>query len=79
MRVRGGELAEWFALDLDDENLLPEPTADDLDAIDRPGSVLRLAAERLQAIADDPSDIAAATNARRALARLYLEARAAQT
>lgn len=68
-----------FALDLDDENLLPEPTADDLDAIDRPGSVLRLAAERLQAIADDPSDIAAATNARRALARLYLEARAAQT
>ncbi len=68
-----------FALDLDDDRLLPEPTADDLDAIDRPGGILRLAAERLQAMADHPNDTEAATNARRALARLYLEARAAQS
>ncbi len=73
-----------FALDLDDSDLLPEPTADDLDAIDRPGGVLRLAAERLQAMAEAASanpagaDPAAAATARRALARLYIEARAAQ-
>ncbi|MCA8927188.1 MAG: metallophosphoesterase [Alphaproteobacteria bacterium] len=63
-------------LDWDDDRLLPEPTADDLDAIDRPGGVLRLAAERLQALADDAGNPEAAM-ARRALARLYLEAKAA--
>ena len=68
-----------FALDLDDTDLLPEPTADDLDAIDRPGGVLRLAAEHLQSLAaDDAADPEAAATARRALARLYIEARAAQ-
>jgi DNA repair exonuclease SbcCD nuclease subunit len=68
-----------FAVDLDDSDLLPEPTADDLDAIDRPGGVLRLAAEQLQAMAEAATaDPAAAATARRALARLYIEARAAQ-
>jgi len=64
-------------LDWNDDRLLPEPTADDLDAIDRPGGVLRLAAERLQALAQESASTEAAT-ARRALARLYLEAKAAQ-
>lgn len=70
--------AQQVILSLNDDRLLAEPTADDLDAIDRPGGMLRLAAERLQAMANDAPDAETAATARRALARLYLEARAAQ-
>lgn len=70
--------AQQVILSLNDDRLLAEPTADDLDAIDRQGGMLRLAAERLQAMAGEAQDAETAATARRALARLYLEVRAAQ-
>ncbi len=58
-------------LRVDDERLYLEPSAEDLEAI-APGGFLRLAALRLQALADDP-DEPAREIAARALLRLYAE------
>ena len=60
-------------LQVDDAGLLPVPSADDLDAMAK-GGVLRDAALRLKAIAEDPED-ARRELAARALVRLYLELR----
>ena len=53
------EIGRWKArfhhLDVDDGDLLDEPTPDDLDAIDTAGFV-RLAVERLKLQAGDPRD-----------------------
>lgn len=62
--------ASVLALELNDDALAGEPDADDLDAIDKPGGVLRVAAENLAALADDPQS-ADAPAARRALAMLF--------
>jgi hypothetical protein len=60
-------------LRVDDDRLFLSPSADDLDAI-APGGFVRIAAERLRTLADDPGeprrDVAA-----RALLRLYAEHR----
>ena len=58
------------ALRLDDDGLILQPSAADLAALSRAGSV-GVAAERLQARADDPADPQQAI-ARAALQRLYL-------
>ena len=58
-------------LRVDDERLFLEPTALDLEAI-APGGFLRVAALRLQALADDPGEPAREIAAR-ALLRLYAE------
>jgi DNA repair exonuclease SbcCD nuclease subunit len=60
-------------LQVDDDGLLPAPSADDLDAM-ASGGVLRDAALRLKAIAEAPED-ASKELAARALVRLYLELR----
>ena len=69
------ELRSWEArfhhLDVDDGRLLDEPTSDDLDAVDTSGFV-RLAMERLKAMAADPADPRAA-DARMALRMMYLD------
>ena len=69
------ELKAWEArfhhLDVDDGRLLDEPTSDDLDAVDTSGFV-RLAMERLKAMADDPANPRAA-DARVALRMMYLD------
>ncbi len=69
------ELKNWEArfhhLDVDDSRLKDEPTADDLDAIDRAGFV-RVAVERLRAKAADPDDPEAA-DARVALRMIFLD------
>lgn len=69
------ELSRWQArfhhLDVDDADLLDEPTSDDLDAIDTAGFV-RLAVERLKAQAADPRDPAREA-ARVALRLIYLD------
>ena len=66
--------ADRLALELDDAALGSEPDTDDLDAIDKPGGVLRVTAERLAALtaAGGPGEAAAA---RRALAMLFGYAR----
>ena len=70
-----GELRGWEArfhhLDVDDARLLDEPTSDDLDAVDTSGFV-RLAMERLKAIAEDTVNPQAA-DARMALRMMYLD------
>ena len=58
-------------LRVDDERLYLEPSAADLEAI-APGGFVRVAALRLQALADDPEEPARAIAAR-ALLRLYAE------
>jgi DNA repair exonuclease SbcCD nuclease subunit len=57
---------------LDDGSLMLEPTEADMDDIDKSGFV-RVAADRLKAMADDPSDPARARIASLALKRLYVE------
>ncbi len=64
--------ASVAALRLERDRLIPLPTEDDLDAIDR-GGFIRVAADRLRAITKDPSDPAAARVASLALNQLYLE------
>ncbi len=75
-RRLGRELKGWDArfhhLDVDDDRLLDEPTSDDLDAVDTSGFV-RLAMERLKAVADDVAHPAAAADARMALRMMYLD------
>jgi DNA repair exonuclease SbcCD nuclease subunit len=61
---------QFHVLDLEDR-LRDEPTADDLDAIDR-GGFVRVAVDRLAAIAGDPGHPDAAA-ARTALRMLYLD------
>jgi DNA repair exonuclease SbcCD nuclease subunit len=58
-------------LRLDDDRLFASPSAEDLEAI-APGGFLRVAAERLRAMADDPAEPAREIAAR-ALLRLYAE------
>jgi DNA repair exonuclease SbcCD nuclease subunit len=69
------ELKLWDArfhhLEIDDSRLYDEPTADDLDAVDKSGFV-RLAIEQLRAKASDPSDPAAA-EAKIALRMIYFD------
>jgi DNA repair exonuclease SbcCD nuclease subunit len=62
--------AALFGVDIDDANLLPEPSADDLDAIDREGGMVRAVAEALVQQIDAGSGEEAAA-ARQALALLY--------
>jgi len=57
---------------LDDSGLLLEPTEADMDDIDKAGFV-RVAADRLKALADDRSDPVRARIASLALKRLYIE------
>jgi DNA repair exonuclease SbcCD nuclease subunit len=57
---------------LDDSELVLEPTETDMDNIDRLGFV-RVAAERLKTMVDNPSDRSCAHIASLALKRLYLE------
>jgi len=68
--------AAVLALELEDAALAGKPDTDDLDLIDKPGGVLRLAAERLAALAADPQ-ATEAWAARRALAMLFGHVRAA--
>ncbi len=69
------ELKAWEArfhhLDIDDGRLFDEPTSDDLDAVDTSGFV-RLAMDRLKAMADDVANPQAA-DARMALRMMYLD------
>ncbi len=62
--------AAVLAVELDDRALAGEPDADDLDAIDKPGGVLRVAAEKLAGLAEEPQSPDAQA-ARRALAMLF--------
>ena len=75
-RRLGRELKGWDArfhhLDVDDDRLLDEPTSDDLDAVDTTGFV-RLAMERLKALAGDAANPQAAADARMALRMMYLD------
>ena len=65
-----GAGAALYHLRIDNEQLFPEPTDDDLDSID-PGGIVRAAADRLRAIMGaEGSD---ADLARDALHRLYIE------
>jgi hypothetical protein len=59
-------------LRLDDNQLALDPTEADLDDIDRAGFV-RVAADRLKAMAVDPLDAEGARIAGIALKRLYIE------
>jgi DNA repair exonuclease SbcCD nuclease subunit len=59
-------------LRLEQGRLIPTPTETDLDEIDRAGFV-RVAADRLRALAADPADPVQARIASLALSRLYLE------
>ena len=69
-RIVEGAAAALYHLQIDREQLFPEPTDDDLDSID-PGGIVRAAADRLRAIvAARGSD---ADLARAALHRLYIE------
>ncbi len=62
--------AALFGLNLDESGLLPEPNADDLDAIDREGGLVRGAADALVRQIESGTRDDAAT-ARQALALLY--------
>jgi DNA repair exonuclease SbcCD nuclease subunit len=64
--------AAFCATRWDDTGLVLEPTEADMDDIDRSGFV-RVAADRLKAMADDPSNQMQARLASLALRRLYLE------
>ena len=69
-RIAEGAAAALFHLRIDREHLYPEPTDDDLDSID-PGGIVRAAADKLRATAQDNGNDAAI--AREALLRLYVE------
>jgi DNA repair exonuclease SbcCD nuclease subunit len=71
-RIVGSIRAAFCGLCLDDSQLTLEPTDADLDDIDRAGFV-RVAADRLRAMAADPSDTVRAKIAGIALKRLYIE------
>ena len=69
-RIAEGVAAALYHLRIDRERLFPEPTDDDLDSID-PGGILRAAADKLRAIAEEGGNDA--DIARAALQRLYIE------
>lgn len=71
-RIAGSFRAAVAGLRLDIDHLLSTPTESDLDEIDRAGFV-RIAADRLRIIAQDPSDPARASLATSALSRLFVE------
>ncbi len=71
-RIAEGVQAAICGMRLDDTELVLEPTETDMDGIDRLGFV-RVAANRLKAIADNRSDRPRAQIASLALKRLYLE------
>jgi hypothetical protein len=71
-RIVEGVGAAVCAMRLQDEGLVLEPTAADMDDIDQSGFV-RVAADRLKAMVDDRSDHERARLASLALRRLYLE------
>jgi hypothetical protein len=71
-RIAEGVRAAICGMRLDDAELLLEPTKADMDDIDRLGFV-RVTADLLKAMADDPSDRSRAQIAALALKRLYLE------
>jgi DNA repair exonuclease SbcCD nuclease subunit len=71
-RIAEGVQAAICGMRLDDTELLLEPTETDMDDIDRLGFV-RVAANRLKAMADNRSDHLRAQIASLALKRLYLE------
>src|SRR3984893_8388611 len=71
-RIAEGVRAAMCGMRLDDTKLVLEPTETDMDEIDRLGFV-RVAADRLQAMVNDPSDRPRAQTASLALKRLYLE------
>jgi DNA repair exonuclease SbcCD nuclease subunit len=71
-RIAEGVRAAICGMRLDDAELVLEPTEMDMDEIDRLGFV-RVAADRLKAMVDDPSDPPRAQIAALALKRLYLE------
>ena len=71
-RIGEGVAAALYHLRIDRNQLLPEPTDDDLDSID-PGGIVRAAADRLRAMVEaggSDTDLA-----RAALRRLYIEHR----
>jgi DNA repair exonuclease SbcCD nuclease subunit len=71
-RIAGSIRAAFCGLRLDDNQLALDPTEADLDDIDRAGFV-RVAADRLKAMAVDPLDAEGARIAGIALKRLYIE------
>jgi hypothetical protein len=71
-RIAEGVRAAICEMRLDDSELVLEPTETDMDNIDRLGFV-RVAAERLKRMVDNPSDRPRAQIASLALKRLYLE------
>ncbi len=71
-RIIEGVGAAYCGARVQDENLVLEPTETDLDDIDRSGFV-RVAADRLKAMAVDSSDPEQAQIAALALRRLYVE------
>lgn len=71
-RIAGSIRAAFCGLRLDDSRLALEPSEADLDDIDQSGFV-RVAADRLRAMAVDPSDAERAKIAGIALKRLYIE------
>lgn len=72
-RIVGGVQAAICAMRLDDAGLVLDPTQADMDDIDR-GGFVRVAAERLKAMATDPAaDPGHARIASLALKRLYVE------
>jgi DNA repair exonuclease SbcCD nuclease subunit len=71
-RILQGVGAAYCGARVQDERLVLEPTEADLDDIDRSGFV-RVAADRLKAIAVDPSDPERSHIAALALRRLYIE------
>lgn len=71
-RIAGGVRAAICGMRLDDTELVLEPTETDMDDIDRLGFV-RVAADRLKAMADNRSHRPHAKIASLALKRLYLE------
>ena len=71
-RILQGVGAAFRGLRFDDAGLALNPTEQDLDEIDRAGFV-RVAADRLKAIAADASNEARAHTATLALKRLYIE------
>jgi DNA repair exonuclease SbcCD nuclease subunit len=71
-RIAEGIRASICGMRLDDTGLVLEPTEADMDDIDRLGFV-RVAADRLRAMADNDSDRTRAQIASLALKRLYIE------
>jgi DNA repair exonuclease SbcCD nuclease subunit len=71
-RIAGSIRAAFCGMRIDDSRLALEPTEADLDDIDRAGFV-RVAADRLKALAADAADTERARIAALALKRLYVE------